>query len=214
MPPEIFEKMKPECVVPLVAYLCSEECPANGQIFNAGMGYFNRAAVTTGAGIQLGSIDQPPRVEDIEAHWEALNDLTDSKEISDATSALMDLLAPPEASARDDRPESNRPDVAAIFDGMPNAFQADQAAGADVVFQFRITGDGGGDWQVAVKDQQCRVRVGQAAQPTCTLVIGAGDFAAMIAGRLDPMQAFTSGKLQIEGDVMKSQLIGRFFKIA
>jgi putative sterol carrier protein len=42
----------------------------------------------------------------------------------------------------------------------------------------------------------------------------AGDFAAMIAGRLDPMQAFTSGKLQIEGDVMKSQLIGRFFKIA
>ena len=36
----------------------------------------------------------------------------------------------------------------------------------------------------------------------------------MIAGRLDPMQAFTSGKLKIEGDVMKSQLIGQLFKIA
>ena len=43
--------------------------------------------------------------------------------------------------------------------------------------------------------------------------MAAGDFGAMIGGRLPPMQAFTSGKLKIEGDVMKSQLIEKLFKI-
>jgi putative sterol carrier protein len=36
----------------------------------------------------------------------------------------------------------------------------------------------------------------------------------MISGKLDPMKAFTSGKLTIDGDVMKSQLIGKLFKMA
>ena len=35
----------------------------------------------------------------------------------------------------------------------------------------------------------------------------------MISGKLDPMKAFTSGKLKIDGDVMKSQLIGKLFKL-
>ena len=39
-----------------------------------------------------------------------------------------------------------------------------------------------------------------------------GDFLALIAGKLDGMQAYTSGKLKVEGDILKSQLIGRLFK--
>jgi putative sterol carrier protein len=39
------------------------------------------------------------------------------------------------------------------------------------------------------------------------------DFLAMMGGTLAPMQAFTSGKLKIEGDVMKSQLLEKLFKI-
>jgi NAD(P)-dependent dehydrogenase (short-subunit alcohol dehydrogenase family) len=54
MPPELFEKAKPEYVVPMVLYLCSEGCERTGQIFNAGMGYFSRAAVLTGPSVQLG----------------------------------------------------------------------------------------------------------------------------------------------------------------
>jgi len=33
-----------------------------------------------------------------------------------------------------------------------------------------------------------------------------------MSGELNPMTAFTSGKLKIEGDMMKSQLIGKLFK--
>jgi putative sterol carrier protein len=214
MPPEIFDKMQPEFVVPMVVSLCSAQCEGTGQIFNAGMGYFNRAAVVTGAGAQLGTPEKPPTLEDIEAHWTAINDLKGGAEVNDATAALMDLLAPPAPASEDAAPQADAPDVAEIFNRMPEAFQADKAAGVEVVFQYCITGAGGGDWQVTVKDQQCRVTAGKADKPTCTLIISAGDFADMIGGRLDPMQAFTTGKLKIDGDVMKSQLIGQLFKIA
>jgi putative sterol carrier protein len=43
--------------------------------------------------------------------------------------------------------------------------------------------------------------------------MAAGDFLAMMGGQLPAMQAYTSGKLKIEGDLMKSQLLGKLFKI-
>jgi NAD(P)-dependent dehydrogenase (short-subunit alcohol dehydrogenase family) len=50
MPPELFEKSKPEYVSPLVLFLCSDRCEASGNIYNAGLGVYNRAAVITGPG--------------------------------------------------------------------------------------------------------------------------------------------------------------------
>jgi putative sterol carrier protein len=83
----------------------------------------------------------------------------------------------------------------------------------DVVFQFNISGDGGGDWVCAVKDGACTVESGTHAKPVCTLKIDAADFLAMMNGTLPAMQAYTSGKLKIEGDIMKSQLIEKLFKL-
>ena len=37
-------------------------------------------------------------------------------------------------------------------------------------------------------------------------------FLQLIGGQLPAMQAFTSGKLKIEGDLIKSQLIEKLFK--
>ena len=45
MPPELFERSRPEFVAPLVLYLCSDRCPVSGNTYNAGMGFFNRAGV-------------------------------------------------------------------------------------------------------------------------------------------------------------------------
>jgi putative sterol carrier protein len=39
-----------------------------------------------------------------------------------------------------------------------------------------------------------------------------GNFLDLIAGRLKAMKAYTSGKLKIEGDLMKSQLVEKLFK--
>jgi hypothetical protein len=38
------------------------------------------------------------------------------------------------------------------------------------------------------------------------------DFVRLIQGQLNAMSAYTSGKLKVEGDLMKSQLIEKLFK--
>jgi len=42
--------------------------------------------------------------------------------------------------------------------------------------------------------------------------MGDDDFVKMMSGELNAMSAFTSGKLKVEGDLMKSQLIEKLFK--
>ena len=55
LPPEILEKLKPEFVAPLVLYLCSDQLQRiRVLVINAGMGYFNRAAIVTGPGAVVG----------------------------------------------------------------------------------------------------------------------------------------------------------------
>ena len=42
--------------------------------------------------------------------------------------------------------------------------------------------------------------------------MSAEDFLNLMSGKLPAMQAYTTGKLKIEGDLMKSQLIEKLFK--
>jgi NAD(P)-dependent dehydrogenase (short-subunit alcohol dehydrogenase family) len=53
MPPELVEKLKPDYISPIVAYMCSEECTDSGIVFVAGAGYFSRAVMVEGPGISL-----------------------------------------------------------------------------------------------------------------------------------------------------------------
>jgi len=99
-----------------------------------------------------------------------------------------------------------------VFELMPGAFKPEAAKGVDAVFQYTISGEGGGDWYITVKDQKCEVAEGKAPNPTTTLSLSAEDFVKMLTGELNPMAAFTSGRLKIGGDVMKSQLLGKIFE--
>jgi len=218
MPPEIFEKMKPEFVSPLVLYLCSDDCRVSGQIFNTGMGYFNRVAILTNPAVQLGDGNNFPTCEEISENIDKINDMTGAKEYDDLNAALFDLMAPPKPAAAQPAPAdagaAGGMTVVDVFKKMPEAFNAEKAKGVDVVFQYHISGPMGGDWIVTVKDAACTVETGKAENPTCSLRIADTDFVDMISGKFDPMQAFTSGKLKIDGDVMKSQLIGKLFKLS
>jgi putative sterol carrier protein len=103
--------------------------------------------------------------------------------------------------------------VKTVFEKMPAAFRAEKAAGVNVVFQYAISGEGGGEWFAEIKEGACRVAAGKHLSPTCTLAIASVDFLDLMNGKLPAMQAYTSGKLKIEGDIMKSQLIGKLFKM-
>jgi len=212
LPPDFFDKLKPEFVVPMTLYLCSEGCPVTGNIYNAGMGFYNRAAVFTGPGGVLTADDDPPSVEKIQKALQKVATVDGAKEYFQLNEQIGDVLTaftapPPEAADTAEGFAS----AAEVFDAMEGAFNAGAAAGVDVVFQYNIAGDLGGDWSCAIKDDACTVSPGQHASPVCTLKMEAGDFLAMMNGTLPAMQAYTSGKLKIEGDIMKSQLIEKLF---
>jgi putative sterol carrier protein len=96
-------------------------------------------------------------------------------------------------------------DVKAIFDRIPEAFNADAAQGVDAVFQFEITGDGGGTWNVVIKDGACEVREGAHDDPSVTMAMSTETWMGIVNKELNGIQAFMSGKLKVSGDMMLAQ---------
>lgn len=65
----------PALVSPLVAYLASRECSANGNAYSAGAGYFARDEAMQGQGIRL-LTDRRITHEDIARNWNRIDDLS------------------------------------------------------------------------------------------------------------------------------------------
>jgi NAD(P)-dependent dehydrogenase (short-subunit alcohol dehydrogenase family) len=76
LPKEVLEKLTPEYVAPVVAYLCTEENPNSASVFVVGGGKVQRVALFENDGINF---DKPPTVEDIAAQWDAITDLSAAK---------------------------------------------------------------------------------------------------------------------------------------
>lgn len=76
LPPELFQKLTPDYVAPVVGYLCSEEVPDTGSVFIVGGGKVQRAALFQNEGI---TFDHVPTVEDIAANWSTIDDLSSPK---------------------------------------------------------------------------------------------------------------------------------------
>lgn len=212
LPPDMQDKLKPEYVSPIVLFLCSEDCNDTGRIYNCGAGFYNRAAIMTAPGVVLGDGKKIPSVEEVSVNWAKITDLKGAKEYSNLNDLiLLDLLAALEGKKEAPKAGGGFTAVKDVFDAMPGAFQAG-AATTDVVFQYCIAGDGGGDWYAEIKGGACTLGTGTHASPGCTLKIATGDYLDLMNGKLNAMKAFTSGKLKIEGDVMKSQLLEKLFK--
>ncbi len=73
LPPEVFEKLTPEFVAPVVAYLCTEECADTASVFVVGGGKVQRVALFQNEGANF---EKPPSVQDIAAHWGEITDLS------------------------------------------------------------------------------------------------------------------------------------------
>lgn len=213
LPPDMFAKMDPAFVSAMTLYLCSQECQQSGGIYNAGMGYFNRAAIMTGPGMILGQGEDVPAVEEVDSNLEKFSSLKNAKVYGELNAQVGDLLTAFEGPQEDNGSSDGFDSVAGIFDSMADYFQKDAAAGVDVIFQYKIVGVQAGDWHCLIKDQTCTIVSGQHAKPTTTIKMDSPDFLDMSNGKASPMQLFSSGKLKIEGDVMKSQLLEKLFKM-
>jgi putative sterol carrier protein len=101
--------------------------------------------------------------------------------------------------------------VSEIFDKLPSIFNAEVAKGMDAIFQYDISGDQGGAWNVIVKDGKCEVHQGIHPSPTVTMKMDVPTYLAIASKELNGMQAFMTGKLKISGNVMLAQKFPQIF---
>ncbi len=71
----------------------------------------------------------------------------------------------------------------------------------NAVYQFNITGPGGGSWSVDCTQPGGRVQAGSVNDAKCTVAAVDQDFLAIVNGKLNAQMAFMSGKLKIQGDM-------------
>jgi putative sterol carrier protein len=88
-----------------------------------------------------------------------------------------------------------------VFEQMPSRFKKEAAQGLKAAYQFDLSGEGGGKWQVLIDNDKCDVKEGAHPSPNITISMAAQDYLDMAAGKLNPQAAFMSGKLRISGDM-------------
>jgi NAD(P)-dependent dehydrogenase (short-subunit alcohol dehydrogenase family) len=93
LPPNLLEQSKPEYVVPIVLYLCSEECPVSGNIYNAAMGFYSKAAVMTNPGFVVPTDHDVLSAEDVAAHWSKAMSLQGVREYNELNALMGDVFA-------------------------------------------------------------------------------------------------------------------------
>jgi NAD(P)-dependent dehydrogenase (short-subunit alcohol dehydrogenase family) len=93
LPPPVLEKLKPELVSPIAAYLCSEECTESGSVWVAGGGYFSRAAIVEGKGVALDPSGEIT-IEQVQESWEKIKDMTGAQEFADVNAEGLARIFP------------------------------------------------------------------------------------------------------------------------
>lgn len=72
-----------------------------------------------------------------------------------------------------------------------------------LAIQVNITGEGEGAFYVEVKDGKLNVEPYEYNDRQAKVIMSSANFLKLLDGKLDPVAAFTLGKLKIEGSVEK-----------
>ncbi|NRA25485.1 MAG: SCP2 sterol-binding domain-containing protein [Oleispira sp.] len=99
--------------------------------------------------------------------------------------------------------------VAEIIETMNSKFNADAAAGLDLIFQFNI--EDGETYHLIVKDGACDLATGENDDANVTLILNNETLEGIVSGETDGMQAFMAGQLRVEGDMMLATKLGELF---
>ncbi len=90
-PQEMASRLKPELVAPLVAYLCSEQCEASGDIISAGAGSYNAVKIVESKGVRFGT-EQEITPEMIAAKYRDIGNLEGATFFNDAQEEFAFVL--------------------------------------------------------------------------------------------------------------------------
>ena len=81
-----------------------------------------------------------------------------------------------------------------------------------LAFQFNITGEGEGAFYAEVKDGVLYVEPYEYYDRDAIFICSADTLLKLASGKLDPIFAFTVGKLQVEGSLEKAMMLQKFIQ--
>ncbi|HBF41963.1 MAG TPA: hypothetical protein DDW19_09460 [Anaerolineaceae bacterium] len=84
---------------------------------------------------------------------------------------------------------------------LENSFLPEKSEGMKGEFQCHITGIENGEWLMRVGDAKCRITPGSVEMPLASLSLSSEDLDALLTGKLDPMKALLTGRIELKGDV-------------
>ncbi len=100
-----------------------------------------------------------------------------------------------------------------IFAGMKDNFVKEAAKGVDSKVVYILNGDGGGSWTLTVHNSELSVDEGMVDGANATVTMDTGEFVKVALGQGNPMTAFMTGKIKIQGDpFLVQKFLGMFNK--
>lgn len=108
---------------------------------------------------------------------------------------------PMDPSAKDSDIKIYPRTVKEAIEGMPGVFNKEAARNLRAVVQFRVSGEGGGDWYLSIENGECRCFEGVCQSPTLTIYTPADVWLGISQGELSGQQAYMKGQYKIKGDL-------------
>lgn len=103
------------------------------------------------------------------------------------------------------------PSARQILELMPAGFNREAAKGVSLIYQFNLTGEGGGQYHLIIENETCELKEGEHPSPDAVLTIPAQDFCNLVMGRLPFALAFITGRLKVTGDLRLVLRMGAYF---
>jgi len=207
---DMLTKLTPEYIVPLVAYLGHDSCNETGGLFELGGGYYSKLRYQRSTGV---TFDKIPTPEQIRNNFEQITDFNGE---CDYPSANMDMMPKFLDDSIKSKLKPNKLSATAlktdkIFNLMAQFIDAGE--GKSIVdklqstYTIEIIPQKGApvarSWILDLKTGNGKVSQGK-AQTDATFTFTDDDFEAVCLGKLNPQQAFMTGKMKIKGNMKKA----------
>ena len=93
-----------------------------------------------------------------------------------------------------------------VFEKFKNQFKDTDVSNVKdhLAYQFNITGEGEGSFYAEVKDGKLFIEPYEYYDRDALFICSADNLFKIVSGELDPVKAFTFGKLKVEGNIDKA----------